>query len=110
MRMRTPPPLPAWVAGFAADALPDDLSWKKMRVEYDTIAKNWNVRIEGSAPRDPLRSARLLQEYQALLSSPRTGISIKTPWRVSWIQSLRTGGTWEADNLRKTFVIEGGLQ
>lgn len=107
---QTPPPIAAWIAGFAADALPDSLVWTKVSISLDTSNTSWKVSIEGTAPRHPLRGAQLLEKYQDLLSSERTDLRIHTPWRTQWIESLRAGGTWEAETFRRKFRIEGVLQ
>lgn len=107
IRQKTKEPIPGWLAGLATEMLPDSLIFRRFAVQYDSGTDSWFIEIEGLSPRDPLRSAKLLKEYQDAISMNSTLFSIDSPWNVQWLENLHSGGTHESDVSLKPFRIKG---
>jgi hypothetical protein len=107
IKTETKVPLPGWFAGYTADMLPDGLILKLLSVQYDSSRSSWAIAIEGLGPRDPLKSAELLETFQKTLTRNTSLLTIDSPWRLRWIENLHTGGTHESDASLKSFRITG---
>lgn len=107
IRQKTKPPIPGWFAGFATEMLPDSLIFRRFAVQYDSGTGSWFVEIEGLSPRDPLKSAKLLKEYQDAISMNSTLFTIDSPWNIQWLENLYSGGTHESEASLKPFRIKG---
>jgi FtsZ-binding cell division protein ZapB len=100
-------PVALWFAGFASDALPNQLAWTDVRVYQDSTSSAWLVHIEGISPRDPLLAAKLLQQYQQRLTNGLLAMKIKVDWQVKWLDNLRYGSSLETNIDVKPFYLEG---
>ncbi|MBN1982179.1 MAG: hypothetical protein JW795_11650 [Chitinivibrionales bacterium] len=103
-------PVPGWFAGFAADMLPAELLISRLAVRKNSDQGVWNVEIDGFSPRNPVKAATLLEEYQKRLSSDSSIVAVETPYQIQWIENLKTGGTYESEKNGKRFRITGRIR
>ena len=103
-------PKPGWFLAWLGQNLPNELRLSEALAERSADSSHWNVRLQGSAPREASRSAAALDRFQKSLEAGGTGFSSTRPWQEQWMANLRTGATWDNDTLGKPFVIEGRLR
>jgi len=107
---KTAEPVPGWFSGVVGDMIPDGLILTRLSVNQDASTGGWLVEIEGAAPRNPLLAAHLLKQFQERLSGNPSFLAVKTAWQLQWIENLKTGGTADSDNNKKTFRIYGRIR
>lgn len=103
-------PKPGWLLGWIATRIPDDLRLASAKITRSIDSGNWQVQLTGTAPREPVRAARALREFQDSLQKGAPRLAISKPWESQWETNLRVGATWEADSLGKPFTIEGAIR
>lgn len=101
-------PLAGWMAGVIADLIPNGMTLKRMEIQKDSMG--YFMSLEGFVPRNPLISAKLLSDFESNIRELPVRYDTHMTWETTWIENLKFGATWEADEVRKHFVIRGRIQ
>lgn len=103
-------PKPGWFLGWIGANLPDELRLNALVVDRPEDSTTWEVRLQGTAPREAVAASKALREFQKRLEHGAPRLDVSRPWEDQWHSNLRTGATWDNDTLGKPFVIEGVLR
>ena len=103
-------PIPGWFCGYASDKLSDELSFSRMSVVKDSLQNSWYVELEGVAPRNSVKAAKILNAYQSELCNAPVNLVADLPWRFQWIENLKKGASQDSDLKGKLFRIYGRIR
>ncbi len=103
-------PKPGWLLGWVGANIPDELRLDAMVVDRPEDSVSWQVRLQGTSPREAVAASKALREFQKRLEHGAPRLAVSRSWEEQWHSNLRTGATWDNDTLGKPFVIEGVLR
>lgn len=102
-------PIPGWLAGVISDLVPDGMVLTQFWVHADTTGA-WILEVGGQIPRNPIQSEKMLHEFQERIAALPAQYEELKSWKLVWVENLKYGSSWEPDDSKKRFLLQGVIR